>query len=62
MPTFGIALAFVEDMTSDMKSHTLHLGRKPTPPASVVEIEDVSERFDSVTLEEAIVDMNGEIL
>jgi len=35
MPTFGAAIAFVEELTSEMKTVTLHLGRKPTPPSSI---------------------------
>lgn len=68
MPTFGVALAFVEELTADMKSVTLHLGRKPTPVSSPPkakdasepkEDEEIAERFGSVSLEEAVTDDNG---
>ena len=68
MPSFGVALAFVEELTADMKSVTLHLGRKPTPPPSPPKAknasepkddEDITERFGNASLEEAVTDDNG---
>jgi hypothetical protein len=68
MPSFGVALAFVEERTSEMKSVTLHLGRKPTPPSSPPKAknasepkddEDITERFGNASLEEAVTDDNG---
>jgi hypothetical protein len=38
MPSFGVALAFVEERTAEMKSVTLHLAGKPPPPSSPREI------------------------
>jgi hypothetical protein len=50
MPTFGVALAFVEERTADMHSVTLHLGRKPTPqpssPKSENDFESEEEKDD----------------
>lgn len=69
MPTFGVALAFVEDRWSEMKSVTLQLGRKPTPPSSPPKIknisesdsvESVAEQFDSVHLQEVVTDELGD--
>lgn len=65
LPSFGTALAFVEERTKSMKSVTLHLGRRPTPPVSPDKVkkqsdeleeeeEDIAERFDNVVLEEAV--------
>ncbi len=61
MQSFGVALAFVEDLTSEMKSATLHLGRKPTPPVSplkanitTTEPEEITEAFKSVNLQEVV--------
>ena len=68
MPTFGVALAFVEERTAKMKSVTLHLGRKPTPPPSPSKAknasepnddEDTTESFGNASLEEAVTDDNG---
>jgi hypothetical protein len=68
MPSFGVALAFVEELTAEMKSVTLHLGRKPTPPPSPPKAknasepkddEDIAERFGNASLEEAVTDDNG---
>lgn len=65
MPSFGAAIAFLEERTAEMKSVTLHLGRKPTPPSSppkASEIEDVgdlADSFENVRLEEAVVDEMG---
>ena len=59
MPSFGVALAFVEERTAEMKSVTLHLGRKPSPPPSrpkaknALEPEDDEDnavRFGNATL------------
>jgi hypothetical protein len=63
MSSFGLALAFVEHRTLKMKSETLHLGRRPTPessplkPSDTEELSseaDITERFETVTLEEAV--------
>jgi hypothetical protein len=63
MSSFGLALAFVEHRTLKMKSETLHLGRRPTPessplkPSATEELSseaDITERFETVTLEEAV--------
>jgi hypothetical protein len=68
MLSFGVALAFVEELTAEMKSVTLHLGRKPTPPPSPPKAknasepkvdEDIAERFGNASLEEAVTDDNG---
>lgn len=68
MPSFGVALAFVEELTTEMKSVTLHLGRKPTPPPSPPKAknasepeddEDIAERFENASLEEAVTDDNN---
>lgn len=67
MSSFGLALAFVEERTKTMRSETLHLGRRPTPPVSpdskakkqsadIVTEEDITERFENATLEEAVDD------
>jgi hypothetical protein len=69
MPSFGVALAFVEEQTTDMKSVTLHLGRRPTPPSSPPKAknnsesedgEDIAERFHNASLQEAVTDENGD--
>ena len=62
MPSFGVAVAFAEELTAEMKSVTQHLGKKPTPPSSPPqtkniskpkdEDEDITERFENVSLEE----------
>jgi hypothetical protein len=68
MPSFGCALAFVEELTAEMKSVTLHLGRKPTPPPSPPKAmnasepkddEDIDERFGNASLEEVVTDDDG---
>jgi hypothetical protein len=68
MPSFGVALAFVEAHTAEMSSVTLHLGRRPTPPATPPEAksdlesnddEDFTESFGSVSLAEVVIDDNG---
>jgi hypothetical protein len=68
MPSFGVALAFVEEHTAEMKSETLHLGRKPTPPSSPPKAknasdsnddDDITGRFENVSLEEAVTNDNG---
>ncbi|RYG99888.1 hypothetical protein EON65_49870, partial [archaeon] len=46
MPSFGVAVAFVEEHTAEMKSVTLHLGRKPTPPSSPPKAKNASETED----------------
>ena len=71
MPSFGVALAFVEERTAEMRSVTLHLGRRPTPPSSPPKVdnasepsndEDVGERFGNVSLDEAVIDYNDDAL
>ena len=71
MPFFGAALAFVEELTADMRSVTLHLGRKPSPPSSPPKAkdtsepnddEDITERFGNASLEEAVIDDNGDVV
>eukprot|EP01038_Epipyxis_sp_PR26KG_P017096 gene17096-23524_t len=71
MPSFGVALAFVEEKTNEMKSVTLHLGRRPTPLSSPSRIknnldsddcEDLAERFDNVKLDEVVIDQNDNFL
>lgn len=56
MPSFGTALAYLEERTVVMDSVTSHLGRKPTPPSSppkvVVDESDIAETFEKVSLEE----------
>lgn len=65
MPSFGVALAFVEDSTAIMKSVTRHLGRRPTPQSSPPKEknatvsedgEEFAERFNNVSLQEAVTD------
>ena len=63
MATFGLALAYVEEKTVSMCSHTLHLGRKPTPSGSPTkqtdsddDDNDIGEQFSSVALEEVVED------
>ncbi len=67
MPSFGVALAFVEERTAVMKSVTLHFCRKPTPPSSPPKAknasepkddEDIAERFGNASLEEVVTDAN----
>jgi hypothetical protein len=69
MPTFGTAIAFLEEKTAEMHSVTLHLGRKPTPPSSPPKddmvsvssgyLDDIAARFDNVDLKEAGSDADG---
>jgi hypothetical protein len=68
MPSFGVALAFVEEHTAEMRSVTLHLGRRPTPPTTPPKAkndseskddEDITESFRSVSLAEVVIDDNG---
>lgn len=64
MPSFGTALAVVETQTSEMKSVTMHLGRKPTPPSTPPTkarvdwgddvVNGMSYSFENVTLEEVV--------
>ena len=67
MPTFGFAVAFLEERTAEMNSVTLHFGRRPTPPSSppngglvldssegVDDVSDVADRFDNAELEEVV--------
>jgi len=49
MPSFGVALAFVEERAVEMRSVTLHLGSKPI--SIPVDEEDIV-RFGNVTLME----------
>lgn len=62
MPSFGAAIAFLEEHTAERKSVTLHLGRRPTPQYSTARAKkntsetaeylgDVADIFDSVHLE-----------
>ena len=62
MPSFGVALAFVEERTAQMKSVTLHLGSKRTFKAKNVSEssdEDIAERYGNASLEEVVTDDNG---
>ncbi len=65
MPSFGVALAFVEEYTAEMRSVTLHFGRKPTPsssppngknPSMSNDEDDFTDRFEKVSLEEFVSD------
>jgi hypothetical protein len=65
MPSFGVALAFVEEYTAEMRSVTLHLGRKPTPLSSPPQggnltmssdDNDFPESFEKLNLEEVVTD------
>lgn len=71
MPTFGVAIAFLEERTAEMKSVTLHLGRKPTPSSSppkvqnaseTEDVDDFADSFDNAHLEEAVIDEEGNVL
>jgi len=65
MPTFGVALAFVEELTAERKSVTLHLGRPRNPKAKNTsepkyeDDEDNIERFGNATLKEVVMDSKG---
>lgn len=68
MPSFGAALALVEERTTDMESVTMHFCRKPTPASSPPKVknasepeddEDITERFGNASLEEAVTDDDG---
>jgi hypothetical protein len=71
MQTFGAAIAFVEEKTTTFQSVTLHLGRKPTPPASPLkdqtsaeasdDVEAITESFSSVAVYDAMTDDNGDV-
>ena len=54
MPSFGTALAYVEEHTASRRSVTMHFGRRPTPPTSPLkpDISDVTEVFGNVLLKE----------
>jgi len=64
MGTFGVALAFVEEQTSTMRSVTSHMGRKPTPPSSPPkatgfgadddDCDSVTDAFASADLREVV--------
>ena len=64
MPTFGVAVAFLEERTAEMNSVTLHFGRRPTPPSSPqkndlvsdssLDVDDIADRFNNVDVEEAV--------
>ncbi|RYG97466.1 hypothetical protein EON65_52830 [archaeon] len=71
MPSFGVAVAFVEEHTAEMKSVTLHLGRKPTPSSSppkaknaseTEDVDDIADSFGNAHLEEAVTDDSGNVV
>lgn len=72
MPSFGVAIAFLEERTAEMKSVTLHLCRKPTPPSSppkaanasetTEDVDDIADSFGNAHLEEAVTDDAGNVV
>jgi hypothetical protein len=71
MPSFGVALAFVEERTAEMNSVTLEFGRSPlSSPLTELKSssdysddeDDIAERFESVTAEEVVTDEKGKAM